>query len=113
MKNQQWNMKVVNDLIEMHKCEEDGVDSWRFMVENMDQRSLVCLVEIICNVLAGHLKLRPDQIKELKPHRKNLRGLSRIRCISKARKSLSQTGGGFLAPLIPIILSLAANLLLK
>ena len=108
-----WNMKVLNDLVEMHTCAGDGPKDWDFIVKHLDASSIACLIEAVDNVLAGRVKLNGNQIKELRPHRDTLRRLTRVRRIDKSRETLRQTGGGFMAPLIPIILSIAANLLLK
>lgn len=80
--------------------------------------SVICiLVEIIHNVLQGHIKISPHQKKHLSKFRTSLRKLTKD-CItrhkrvvkSKARKSINQVGGAlpFLIPLIAPLIAKAA-----
>ena len=71
------------------------------------------LHEIAYNTLNGNLKLKKNQIRKLRPHRKVLENLclpSSRKC-SKRRKKLIIQSGGFLPILIPALTSIITALI--
>jgi hypothetical protein len=71
---------------------------------------IVCLVEALANVLAGRVKLSRERLRALRPYAKAMRRLAPIRNLPVARRTLQQTGAGFLAPLLPVIVSVLSSL---
>lgn len=80
-------------------------------ISKVDENILVCLVELVFNILAGKLHLKPSIKKNLRPHVTRLRTLSSLREVPRVREFLVQKGGGFLPALLPIIISCAAEIL--
>lgn len=88
------------------------------ILEKCDKNVVHSLIEIILNVLYGHIDLTPNQRKKLKRFKHAFRQLTR-KCVSKktkrinskqARKNLIQSGGAFpfLIPLIAPLIAKAA-----
>lgn len=98
----EWNPAQIERLKCMQKVKN---------VKNLSDNDVLCLVEAICNILSGTVKLSKINKTALKPHVRELREISRIRSIPLAKRALIQTGSGFIAPLIPIIISLASSLI--
>ena len=114
MRRNRWNHKVLNDLVELSRNSGECKESWKSLVNSVDDNTLACLVEAVSNILRGRVPVRHKQVRVLRPHAESLRTISKTRHIAPLRDSLVQIGGGaFLAPLIPVLLSIATQLLLR
>lgn len=86
----------------------------KLLLQNCDDKVICALVEIIHNLLQGHIQLSPNQKKKIQKYKKLFRQLSQ-KCVKKkninrkkARKVIVQSGGA-LPFLIPLILPLIAK----
>lgn len=105
-----WNMKVASDLYEVHTCNNDS--ELITILHSLDDNTIVCLIEAICNVLMGKVRISGTNRSKLKRHASIMRGLAQTRSIISARKAIEQKGSGpFLAALIPIVLSALTSLI--
>jgi hypothetical protein len=73
-----------------------------------------CLIQLIAeiglNILKGNIKLRDDQYKTLKPHKRMLLALCKPgKTLKERRAVLKRTIGGFLPKVLPAILSAVAG----
>jgi hypothetical protein len=69
-----------------------------------DRQLINAMCELSDNILAGNIKLTPEQYKCLEKHKKLLRKIVLRTTLSKKRKYLSQSGG-FLQYIIPAAIS--------
>ena len=83
----------------------------KLILENSTNDLVLCICEIIDNVLRGTVKLLPSQKKALKKHRKVLRQLSERKGNIKARRAILVQKGGFLPAILAPVLTIAASLL--
>ena len=72
---------------------------------------IVCLVELIFNILNGSVKVPRVFVQKLKPESENLRHLATLRNIEETRQFLVQTGGSPVAILLPVLISAASTIL--
>lgn len=72
---------------------------------------ILCLCEVIDNILHGTIKLSPKQKKELSKYKKVLRQLVDKKVAIKRKRRLFVQKGGFLPAILGPALGLAATLL--
>lgn len=72
---------------------------------------LLCLVECCLNLLAGRSRIRQKLFERLQPYADQIRQLSRVRSVKKARQHL-QEGGGQAGRGLPLFIPLVVSTLL-
>jgi hypothetical protein len=82
------------------------------MIENATPEQIRSICEIIKNLLLGNVQLSDDQLKKIGRKRSILRQILKKKQSLKKRKYLIQQGG-FLAYLVPAIISGLATVLSK
>lgn len=71
-----------------------------------DENTLICCVELICNLLAGNVPIVPHKaLARLKRQQTAFRRLSTLRDTRRVRQFLIQRGGNPLVSLLPILTS--------
>lgn len=84
----------------------------RQYIRHCDNRLITCLSECAGNLIKGNVKLTDRQMKTLKRKRYDLRSLAKKSASIKSKRQILQKGG-FLAALIPPVVSALAGLLLS
>ena len=104
-----WNLDVFKEIVALSStCDENARIA---LINALPDETLICLVEMVYNILNGSVKLSKPHIQRLKPHSEDLRHLSNIRNIDEARSFLVQTGGAPVAILFPILVSATTAIL--
>lgn len=81
------------------------------IVHTADKDLILCLCEIILNLLTGNVKVPDKIIDQLRKHKDCLRTLAEQRTSLKTRRDILEQKGGFLPILLTPILSIAGQLL--
>ena len=83
-----------------------------FVIDDANKDLLLCICEIVNNILEGNIKLKPKERNKLRKYKKTLHQLidKRIKLKDK-RKLIKNQKGGFLPAVIAPILGIAASLL--
>ena len=83
------------------------------IIDNATRELILALTEVIHNVLAGTVKLTPDQIRKLRRYNRTLVNITAKKTSIKKKKRLIKQHGGFLMTLLPPALAVLASLLNK
>ena len=83
----------------------------RELLKRLDDNDIICLVETLVNVLDGRAPISKPLVKALRPHARKIRKIANLRILPEARKVVVQSGGAFLAPLIPVIAGVLTTLI--
>lgn len=104
-----WSSSVFKELLVLSECtsKKQIIDK----ISRLDENVLVCLVELVFNVLAGKLTLKPVLKKRLRPYVTHLRTLASIREVPRVRTFLIQKGGALFPALLPVLITCAAEIL--
>ena len=82
------------------------------MLRDCDENTLICCVELICNLLAGNVPIVPRKtVGRLKRQQTTLRKVSTLRDTDTVRRFLIQRGGSPLVVLLPLLTSVLPVLL--
>lgn len=106
--NPSWNFEVAQRIADC--ANSTSAREFRAKMKALDDNDIMCLVEVVDNVLAGTVQVLPIIKRQLRPFASQLRRLSTIRVARKARKELTQVGGAILPALVPVILSVLSSL---
>ena len=96
-------LKKINRLAEKQKHQ---------MIKNCDRQLVDCFSECAKNILKRHVPLNPSQFEKLRRNKTHLRTLAKKRTSLRVKRKILQRGG-FLASLLPPILSVLGGLLLN
>ena len=81
------------------------------IIDVADKEELTAICDCIHNVLKGNVKLKNNQIMQLRKYKKHLRSLTNKRMSVKKRKDTLKQHGGFLPLLIPAAVSILSRLI--
>ncbi|EGT36355.1 hypothetical protein CAEBREN_22175 [Caenorhabditis brenneri] len=84
-----WNLDVFKEIVALSSTSDENARI--ALINALPDETLICLVEMVYNILNGSMKLSKPHIQRLKPHSEDLRHLSNIRNIDEARSFLVQT----------------------
>ena len=88
---------------------------WKALLKNASNELVLCIAEIVSNVLKGNVKVNAKQHAQLRKYKRVLRTLINKRISVKSKKRLLSQKGGFLSallgPAIGVIGSLLGNIL--
>ena len=83
------------------------------IIDTATRDLILALCEVIHNVLVGTVKLKPDQIKQLKRYHRTLVNITDKKTSVNKKKRLMKQHGGFLMTLLPPALAVLAAVLGK
>ena len=81
------------------------------IIKNGDKDLINTICECGHNVLKGNVRLTKPQIARLRRHKHTLRKLTKHRQSLKQKKTLLQTGGGFLSALLGPVIGILGSVL--
>ena len=105
----QWDLDTFHKILALSSnlSESDRISELKDIPDNV----LICLVELVFNIINGTIKISPRSVQKLKPYSESLRHLSNIRDIDETREFLIQSGGSPLTILLPVLISAASSIL--
>lgn len=112
MKQSRWCPSVLRDWRKLHAiAKKNDEASLKAFLSTLDENSIICLIETVCNMAKGNVSLHQRQLQKLRPCINGLRRASKVRRIGEARTVLIQHGSGFIVPFIPVAISVLSSLL--
>ena len=87
------------------KCKKRAI-----LIRNLDSRVIRKLSEVARHIIQGKIKLRPNQLRKLKRHKKILNKF-KIKALGLKKKKTLIQRGGFLTPLLSVAIPALAGLL--
>ena len=82
------------------------------LISNANKDLVLCICEIVDNILAGTVRLTPKQKKQLVRYKRTLRQLiDKKVSVDQKKKIIANQTGGFLPAILGPILGIAASLL--
>ena len=108
-KDSKWSLANFNQILELSSISDKNQRLLK--INKLSDETLICLVELVFNILMGSIKLPRGSIRKLTPESRNLRYIAKLRNIDDARVFLIQTGGSPVAILFPILVSTASAIL--
>ena len=105
----QWNLDAFQQILSL--CATNDQNARIGRINSISDNDLMCLVELVYNIVNGSVDIPKRQVQQLAPHSQNLRHLSVIRDLDEAKEFLVQTGGSPIVALLPILISTASAIL--
>ena len=87
-----------------------GEGAKKKLIKNCDKQLIDCFAECSKNVLNGNIPLKPTQLRKLRREKKNLRALALKKTSLKKKRRILQKGG-FIAGILPPVLTVLSSLL--
>ena len=104
-----WSKQIYKKLLRVGKKKRT---STRLQyINKLDDNTIICLVELISNVLKGNVRIDKKIKKVLNSEKQSLRRISQMRDLTNVRSYLNQTGGSPVAVLLPLLASVVSSII--
>ena len=81
------------------------------LIDIATKSEILAILEIVLNLLQGHIRIPPKQLAKLKHHQNHLRQIIRKGQSLKKRKNLLKQKGGILSAILPLALSTLSSII--
>lgn len=98
-----WSRQVYSQLLQIAQEPKKSIRMEK--IAQLDDNALMCLVEIVFNVLRGKVSMSRQVKKQVGHRRRQLRKLSLLRNVETVRGFLNQVGGSPFLSLLPVLIS--------